>query len=760
MKVWKVYLLIVLNLLISGPINAYCPPGDLIFTSQHQIEEWAARHPDCTEISGNVMIGKRIGLSDIRDLSPLERITSIDGYLNILNNPLLTTLNGLDHITSIDGYLNLFNNDGLTTLDGLSNLTSVNGFLWIIHNEVLYSLRGLEHLTSINGSLELTRNPSLNSLEGLQNIDPASFRTNLSYHLTSVIDIKIIENGRGSLELPSNVIAYQEQNSLVNRFRRIMDQPYADRAVESDMVFKGIEVIDDSVRAYSILREISRLANQTGEALNRWETELLFAYYDLINGSEPLAQRIGRMQALADRAGRVGVWQIQGRALKNVAISYWYDLQNYDKTFETYHELEQVLEKMSPSEFPDMVQCYLMIGEAHYRFRDYRKAIHYFKKGAAIPKTDFNATFVTHCINDLGLCYQKLNPSDTSDFYFNQLLADTIHTVIPVWEGIASGNLGYNYYLRKQFDEALPLLHKDILVAESLKFPGLAAGSLIPLADISVVRNQLDQAEDYILRAREYIYLSGETDRLRLLFPVISKWHAAKGHKNRAADYVDSTLLAMKAYDEKFNALKVLRAQQEVSAKELQLKELERQKIIQQRNLIIVIVLVLFVLGITYIWYRMKDVRRRREIRELALANAQESLEHAQDRLGSLTRKIRENNQLIHQLRQENGQNLDPEVLKTLQNATILTKEDWMHFKKHFQKAYPGFIHLLISRYPDLTTGELRCLCLEKLELSNLEMASAQGVSPKSVNVTQHRIRKKLGLDSQTELEQLVKNLH
>src|SRR5690606_3521293 len=192
--------------------------------------------------------------------------------------------------TSIDGYFNLFNNDGLTTLDGLSNLTSVNGFLWIIHNEVLYSLRGLEHLTSINGSLELTRNPSLNSLEGLQNIDPASFRTNLSYHLTSVIDIKIIENGRGSLKLPSNVIAYQEQNSLVNRFRRIMDQPYADRAVESDMVFKGIEVIDDSVRAYSILREISRLANQTGEALNRWETELLFAYYDLINGPEPLAQ--------------------------------------------------------------------------------------------------------------------------------------------------------------------------------------------------------------------------------------------------------------------------------------------------------------------------------------------------------------------------------------------------------------------------------------------------------------------------------------
>lgn len=759
MNTSRIYFILVFLSVLIGGAWAQCPTGDRVFSSQQQLIDFAKSYPDCAEISGDVVIGTSYGMTDIDDLSPLANIRSIDGYLNILNNPVLTTLNGLESLMSIGGYLNIFNNEQLNTLDGLENLTSVNGFLWILHNQTLSSLEGLHRLTSINGSLDISNNPMLYSLNGLENINYRTISMNPSFLLTPVIDINILNNGDPSMPLLPNMETYQENNGTIQKFRSMIHTPYSERALETDLIHKRIEGLTDTTQAYELLRQLASIAHASGDRELIWESELLTTFYQLIHGVAPFPQRIAQMKELADRAGHEGVWQIQARALKLISLRYWIDLLDYEKTFKTYRELQQVLQRMTPEEFPDLAQCYMIMGRAHFYFRDYRTAIHFFQKGAIIPQTPLNTTFVTHCINNLGLCYQNLNILDSSDFYLNQLVEDTNRYAIEVWRGIASGNLGYNYYLRNEYDKAFPLLQRDVYTAESIKDWGLAAGSLIPLADILVMRNQLTHAEELIHRAREYIHRSGQDDRLRLLFPIISKWHSAMGHQDLAANYVDTTLQAIQVYHEKFNALKVMRAEQELNARELRLKEVEKQNLIQQRNLVLVIVLGVFVFGLIIIWYRNKSLQRKRKIRELALQNAKESLEHAQTRLGDLTRKIRENNQLIDKLKINNQISSDPNLLHELQNVTILTNDDWTEFKNHFQSVYPGFLEIIKTRYSELTPAEIRYLCLLKLGLSNHEMASALGVSPKSINVTKYRIRKKLDLENQEILEKMVNSI-
>ncbi|HLU94306.1 MAG TPA: hypothetical protein VKZ54_09290 [Membranihabitans sp.] len=596
----------------------------------------------------------------------------------------------------------------------------------------------------------------LRSLDGLENIDPSTIISTPSYLLSPIIDVKIIENGISSIPNLPNIDAYIENNSLTNRFRNLTHKPYSVNVVETDLIYKAIASLSDSVAAQSILREISTIAQNSCDHEMIWESKLIHAFYHLSYDSTPMIQRIARMKALADRAGQDEKWNIQVRALRFISIRYWYVLNDYEKTFKTNYELEEVISKMEPDEFPDMAECYRIMGQAHYFFRNYREAIRFFIKGASVPQSPYNASFVTHCINNLGLCYQNLNILDSVDYQFNQILQDTTHRAIEVWKGIASGNLGNNHYLRKEYDQAVPFLLRDVRTAESQNLWGLAAGSLISLADIRLSYGRLTETEKLIRQATDYIRLSGETDRLRFLFPVISKWHSAIGHHKLASDYVDSTVQAIDMYNEEFNALKVVRANQELSAREFRIQEVEKQKLVHQRNLIMVIVTIVFVVGLILLRNFRKNVRRKRKIRGLALKNAHESLENAQARLGDLTRKIRENNQIIHRLQQDNENNINPEVLEELQNATILTQEDWRHFKNLFQTVYPGFIDILKSRYSDLTPAEVRCLCLEKLQLSNHVMAAAQGVSPKSINVTQYRIRKKLDLKNQSELEQLV----
>src|SRR5690606_30742277 len=154
----------------------------------------------------------------------------------------------------------------------------------------------------------------------------------------------------------------------------------------------------------------------------------------------------------------------------------------------------------------------------------------------------------THAVNTMGLAYQHLGQLDASDSCFRKII-DSVGYRSEPWKGIATGNMGYNQYLRGNFDEAKPMLVTDIRIAEQYGDLGLAAGSSIPLAAILLKEGTLRQAGEYLDKAGEYIRRSGQTDRLRLLYPVLSKWHTAMNHPTQAAAYLDSALAANKRYN-------------------------------------------------------------------------------------------------------------------------------------------------------------------------------------------------------------------
>lgn len=71
-----------------------CLYKDLVFPSQHEIDDFLKKYPRCTRIIGDV----KISGVDIQDLSGLRLLTHIEGAFYICHNPLLTSLAGLDNI--------------------------------------------------------------------------------------------------------------------------------------------------------------------------------------------------------------------------------------------------------------------------------------------------------------------------------------------------------------------------------------------------------------------------------------------------------------------------------------------------------------------------------------------------------------------------------------------------------------------------------------------------------------------------------------
>lgn len=109
-------------------------------------------------ITGQIKITHNPKLTDI---TPLNGITSTGSDVTIkVNN--LSNLTGLENIQTIGGFLNVREEPSLTDISALSTLTSVgNNTLNISDNPLLTTLTGLENVTSINGSLYLSGNAEL-----------------------------------------------------------------------------------------------------------------------------------------------------------------------------------------------------------------------------------------------------------------------------------------------------------------------------------------------------------------------------------------------------------------------------------------------------------------------------------------------------------------------------------------------------------------------------------------------------------------------
>ena len=63
------------------------------------------------------------------------------------------------------------------------------------------------------------------------------------------------------------------------------------------------------------------------------------------------------------------------------------------------------------------------------------------------------------------------------------------------------------------------------------------------------------------------------------------------------------------------------------------------------------------------------------------------------------------------------------------------------------------------TNYPNLRQSDIRIISLMKLNLSNKAMAGMLGVTSDAIRMSKHRIRKKLELPENTELEQFIQNL-
>lgn len=83
-------------------------------------------------------------------------------------------------------------------------------------------------------------------------------------------------------------------------------------------------------------------------------------------------------------------------------------------------------------------------------------------------------------------------------------------------------------------------------------------------------------------------------------------------------------------------------------------------------------------------------------------------------------------------------------------------EDEWERMKVHFDTVHSGFFSRLKEQFPALTQSEMQHCSYIKLQLPTKEIARMLNIDPKSVQASRYRIKKKMSLDLNTDLREVI----
>ena len=128
---------------------------------------------------------------------------------------------------------------------------------------------------------------------------------------------------------------------------------------------------------------------------------------------------------------------------------------------------------------------------------------------------------------------------------------------------------------------------------------------------------------------------------------------------------------------------------------------------------------------------------------------------HLVERGGILSSIKDELTAVIKRLNIPNGSHEFKPVFRMISD-TEKNDEDWNRFSVHFDEVHNNFLATLKAKYPQLSPTDLKLCAYLRLNLSSKEIAQLLNISLKGVEVSRYRLRKKLGLATETNLNDFL----
>ena len=432
-----------------------------------------------------------------------------------------------------------------------------------------------------------------------------------------------------------------------------------------------------------------------------------------------------------------------------------------------FNRVKELIKNKKEDEIPYYYEFHERIGNVYYFFRRHYLAKMHFEIALKNPKISVNSLLNDN--NSIGLIYRRIGRYRVSKYYFEKAIRIAKKHHEEVWIGILSGNLG-NYYLKKG---KLSLAQKMFLIdyQTSLKFKQMESAfyAIMALAEIDVKQERLKQARIRIEKAEELLKSYDPDLRVRSEYHRVSAMYYEKMKNfNQAYKHQNIHLHLLQQITNRLNIENFLNMEFQIQfhKKQAELDLLADRKKQTEQNYNLVLVIIFVIMVGTFIITRQYVLRKRKEKKLV-----EEDLQRTEKSMKQILAKLSEKHELVNQLQFEITQvkdeflSLDQKkeqeaLLERLNSFKILTDDDWDEFRHLFNKRYPTFFDRVSSMTDSITKADLRLAALMRLNLSVNEMAKTLGISVDSVKRNHLRLRKKLDINEQSMLEEVIKKIN
>lgn len=247
-------------------------------------------------------------------------------------------------------------------------------------------------------------------------------------------------------------------------------------------------------------------------------------------------------------------------------------------------------------------------------------------------------------------------------------------------------------------------------------------------------RNEDDkESVDWALKELADAYVvAGQADRLAAIYPELTQ--------------IQDTLVN----DAKTNAVVGAEFRYRLNETRQQAERLAQEKS-QARRIALyegLALLIGIIAGAVLMWLGARRIRKVQIEKERQQLKIDEILSHQQKLNATIEElNLRLANSQSEEIIEKAAVSLDP---------TLLSGEDENEFRRAFNKLHPNFLGRLRADYPSLTPNdELVCMMIY-LKKPSIDIALCLGISRPSLNSLRYRIRKKMGLDKETDLDTFI----
>jgi PAS domain S-box-containing protein len=98
------------------------------------------------------------------------------------------------------------------------------------------------------------------------------------------------------------------------------------------------------------------------------------------------------------------------------------------------------------------------------------------------------------------------------------------------------------------------------------------------------------------------------------------------------------------------------------------------------------------------------------------------------------------------------------QLVEMLENKSVVPL-DWANIENQLEKIHPGFFKRLQSKHPNISLKDKKLCAYLRLGLSSKEISGLQNITPKSVEISRVRLRKKLKLQTTIRLVNYLSQL-